>query len=68
MQPHWPWQPQKLHWPQGITEPFFPHKNPDLDDFITRSTKLTNTGPFLWIGSIKIPNFTVFGNFSVIGF
>ena len=58
MQPHWPWQPRKPQWPQRPTKPFFPQKIPDLDNFITHGTKMTNTGPFLWIGSLKIQNFT----------
>jgi hypothetical protein len=32
-------------------------KNPVLYDFIPPATKMTNTGPFLWIGSLKSRNF-----------
>ena len=39
---------------------------PNIDNFITRATKMTNTGPFLWIGSSKIQNLTLFGKVSVI--
>jgi hypothetical protein len=47
------WQPQ---WPQQPPKPFFPQK---MDDSISPGeTKMTNTGPFLWIGSSKIQNFT----------
>jgi hypothetical protein len=40
-----------------LRNPFSFKKIPDLDDFISRGTKMTNTGPFLWIGSLKIQNF-----------
>jgi hypothetical protein len=36
----------------------FPQKLPDFDDFIPTGTKMTNTGPFLRIGSSKIQIFT----------
>ena len=42
----------------NLQNPFFLNKIPDLDDFIPRGTKMTNTGLFLWIGSLKIQNFT----------
>jgi hypothetical protein len=32
-------------------------KLPDLDDFIPPGTKMTNSGPFLLIGSLKIKIF-----------
>ena len=41
-----------------LRNPFSFKKIPDLDDFISRGTKMTNTGPFLWIGSLKIQIFT----------
>ena len=37
---------------------FHQKKLPDLDDFIPPGTKMTNSGPFLWIGSLKIQIFT----------
>ena len=40
------------------TKPFFLKQLPDLDEFIPRGTKITNNGPFLWIGSSKIQIFT----------
>ena len=48
-------------WEKNLNDlqtPFFLKKFLDLDDFIPRGTKMTNTGPFLWIGSLKIWNFT----------
>ena len=38
----------------ATSKALFPQKIPDLDDFILPGTKMTNTGPFLWIGSLKI--------------
>jgi hypothetical protein len=45
----------------------FYQKNTHFDGLIIPGTKMTNTGPFLWIGSSKIILFTDFSTFSVGG-
>ena len=54
--PQWPQQPQWLQWPKQ--QPHFIKKFTDPDDFIIRSTQMTNISPFLWNASSKIQFFT----------
>ena len=62
--PHRPLQPQ---WPQQPLKPCFIKELHNLDYWIIPGTKMTNAGPFLWIGSSKIQFFTDFSTFSVGG-
>ena len=41
-----------------LKNPFSSKKLHDLHDLIPPGTKMTNSGPFLWIGSLKIQIFT----------
>jgi hypothetical protein len=58
LQPQWPQRPLKPHWPHQPLQPYFIKKLPEPDGWIITSTKMTNTGPFLWNGSLKFQFFT----------
>ena len=58
LQPHWPQRPLQTHWPHQPLQPYFIKRIPDPDGCIIPSTKMTNTGPFLWNGSSKVQFFT----------
>ena len=58
LQPHWPHRPGKPQWPQQPLQPYIIKELPDPNGWIIPGTKMTNTGPFLWIGSSKIQFFT----------
>ena len=55
MWPQWPQQPQ---WPQWPWQPHFIKSFIQPDGWIIPSTQMTNTSPFFWNGSSKIPFFT----------
>ena len=58
LQPHWPHRPWQPHWPQQPLQPYITKELPDTNCWIIPGTKMTNTGPFLWIVSSKIQFFT----------
>ena len=58
LQPQWPQWPQQPQWPQWPQQPHFIKNFTDPHVLIIPSTQMTNTCPFLWHGSSKIPFLT----------